>query len=150
MLRVLTNANDSEVQRQTLELSLQLVTSRTVKDYVSILKKHLRATHAAVTFREMIVETLHQCVKSFPQTASSIVSCVSFSFDSRTRSPGLGELSILAEISMVSLDLREILQRWGSRLKADVDTVQLTFVPARRTRLVRQAFTGAHRSAFLA
>ncbi|XP_028966607.1 coatomer subunit beta [Galendromus occidentalis] len=76
LLRVLTNANDSKVQRQTLELSLQLVTSRSVKDYVEILKKQLRSTQTSVECREMIVETLHRCVKNIPETASSIVTCL--------------------------------------------------------------------------
>ena len=78
-MRVLVNVNDSEVQRRTLGLSLLLVTSKTVKDYIAILKKQLRATQRAVQYREYIVETLHECVKNFPETAPSVVSCVSIS-----------------------------------------------------------------------
>jgi len=66
ILRILT-APDLEVRRKTLNLVLDLLTSRTVSEAVLFLRKEVGRTHNSVEhddtgrYRQLLVRTLHQC-----------------------------------------------------------------------------------------
>lgn len=66
ILRILA-APDLEVRRKTLNLVLELLTSRTVTEAVIYLRKEVGRTHNSVEhddtgkYRQLLVRTLHQC-----------------------------------------------------------------------------------------
>lgn len=66
ILRILS-APDLEVRKKTLNLVLELLTSRTVSEAVMFLRKEVARTHNSVEhddtgkYRQLLVRTLHQC-----------------------------------------------------------------------------------------
>ncbi|XP_073238634.1 coatomer subunit beta-like isoform X3 [Porites lutea] len=78
ILRVLSSP-DLEVRKKTLQLVLDLVTSRNIHEVVAVLKKEVTKTHNESEhediggYRQMLVRTLHTCSVKFPDVATSIV-----------------------------------------------------------------------------
>ncbi|GIY28447.1 coatomer subunit beta, partial [Caerostris extrusa] len=78
ILRVLA-ASDLEVRRKTLNLALDLVSSRNVEEMVLVLKKEVTKTHNTVEhedtgkYRQLLVRTLHSCCVKFPDVAPAII-----------------------------------------------------------------------------
>lgn len=81
ILRVLSSP-DIEVRRKTLNLCLDLVSSRTIGEMVLVLKKELSKTNNVNEvddmdkYRQLLVRTLHQMTIKFPDTAASIIPSV--------------------------------------------------------------------------
>ncbi|XP_067142294.1 coatomer subunit beta [Centruroides vittatus] len=78
ILRVLT-ASDLEVRRKTLNLALDLISSRNVEEMVLVLKKEVAKTHNVVEhddtgkYRQLLVRTLHSCCVRFPDVAPTVI-----------------------------------------------------------------------------
>eukprot|EP00052_Salpingoeca_macrocollata_P004957 m.44591 g.44591 ORF g.44591 m.44591 type:complete len:945 (-) comp14570_c0_seq1:29-2863(-) len=78
ILRVLA-APDLSVRRKTLDLALDLVSSRNAAEVVAFLKKELAKTNSAEEFektaeyRQLLVRALHSCGVKFPDIAATIV-----------------------------------------------------------------------------
>jgi len=78
ILRVLA-APDMEVRKKTLNLALDLISSRNVEEMVLVLKKEVVKTNNAVEhedtgkYRQLLVRTLHQCSVKFPDIASTVI-----------------------------------------------------------------------------
>lgn len=78
ILRVLA-ASDLEVRRKTLNLALDLVSSRNVEEMVLVLKKEVTKTHNTVEhedtgkYRQLLVRTLHASCVRFPDVAHAII-----------------------------------------------------------------------------
>lgn len=78
ILRVLSSP-DFEVRRKTLNLCLDLVTSRTIGEMVIVLKKELTKTNNANDledmdkYRQLLVRGLHHLSIKFPDIAASII-----------------------------------------------------------------------------
>lgn len=81
ILRVLASP-DIEVRRKTLNLCLELVTSRTINEMVIVLKKEVSKTNNANEaddldkYRQLLVRGLHSLSIKFPDIASSIIPIV--------------------------------------------------------------------------
>ncbi|XP_052242037.1 coatomer subunit beta-like [Dreissena polymorpha] len=77
ILRVLS-APDQEVRKKTLNLALDLVTSRSVEEMVLVLKKEVVKTNNIEhedtgKYRQLLVRTLHQLSIKFPDIATTII-----------------------------------------------------------------------------
>uniref|UniRef100_T1JB85 Coatomer subunit beta n=1 Tax=Strigamia maritima TaxID=126957 RepID=T1JB85_STRMM len=78
ILRVLS-APDLEVRRKTLNLSLDLVSSRNMEEMVLVLKKEVSKTHNTVEhedtgkYRQLLVRTLHSCCVKFPDVSTTVI-----------------------------------------------------------------------------
>lgn len=78
ILRILA-ATDLEVRKKTLNLALELVTSRTIEEMVLVLRKEVVKTNNATDhedtgrYRQLLVRTLHQLSVKFPDVASSMI-----------------------------------------------------------------------------
>lgn len=78
ILRVL-QASDLEVRRKTLDLAMDLVTSRNVGEMVLVLKKEVTKTENAGEhedtgkYRQLLVRTLHACSVKFPDIAAQVI-----------------------------------------------------------------------------
>jgi len=68
-----------EVRKKTMNLALDLVTSRNIEEMVLVLKKEVVKTNNAVEhedtgkYRQLLVRTLHQCSIKFPDVAASVI-----------------------------------------------------------------------------
>ncbi|CAF3966090.1 unnamed protein product [Rotaria sordida] len=78
ILRVLASP-DIEVRKKTLQLSYDLVTSKTINEMVLVLKKEVSKTHNeqdsedVEKYKQLLVRTLHQCTMKFPDVANTII-----------------------------------------------------------------------------
>ncbi|XP_070532098.1 coatomer subunit beta-like [Ptychodera flava] len=78
ILRVLS-APDLEVRKKTLQLALELVSSRNIEEMVLYLKKEVSKTHNTGEhedtgkYRQLLVRTLHSCSVKFPDVAATII-----------------------------------------------------------------------------
>uniref|UniRef100_A0A158Q8U3 Coatomer subunit beta n=1 Tax=Elaeophora elaphi TaxID=1147741 RepID=A0A158Q8U3_9BILA len=77
VLRVLS-ASDLEVRKKTLQLALDLVSSRNVEEMVMYLKKEVGRSSdgtadEAERYRQMLVRTLHSTTVKFPDVAANIL-----------------------------------------------------------------------------
>jgi len=78
ILRILA-APDLEVRKKTLNLALDLVSSRNIEEMVLVMKKEIVKTNNAVDhddtgkYRQLLVRTLHQCSVKFPDVAQTII-----------------------------------------------------------------------------
>ncbi|XP_055340197.1 coatomer subunit beta-like [Paramacrobiotus metropolitanus] len=78
ILRVLAST-DLEVRKKTLEIVLELVSSRNVEEMVLILKKEVQKTNNVVEqedndkYRQLLVRTLHSCSVKFPDVCPTVI-----------------------------------------------------------------------------
>ena len=77
VLRVLSSP-DLEVRRKTLNIAMELVTSRNIEEMVLILKKEISKTTGVVEqedtgkYRQLLVRTLHSTCIKFPDVACAM------------------------------------------------------------------------------
>ncbi|CAG0879752.1 unnamed protein product [Cyprideis torosa] len=78
ILRVL-GATDLEVRKKTLDLALDLVTSRSVEELILVLKKEVSKTHNVIEhensgkYRQLLVRTLHSVCMKFPDVSLQVI-----------------------------------------------------------------------------
>nr|XP_054775033.1 coatomer subunit beta-like isoform X2 [Lytechinus pictus] len=78
ILRVLS-ASDLEVRRKTLDLALDLISSRNIEEMVLVLKKEVSKTQNVGEhedtgkYRQLLVRTLHSCSVKFPDVAATVI-----------------------------------------------------------------------------
>lgn len=78
MLRVLASP-DLEVRRKTLQLALELVSSRNVEEMVMFLRKEISKTtnvseqDDTAKYRQLLVRTLHSVSIKFPDVAQNVM-----------------------------------------------------------------------------
>ncbi|XP_030873087.1 coatomer subunit beta [Leptonychotes weddellii] len=78
ILRVLSTP-DLEVRKKTLQLTLDLVSSRNVEELVIVLKKEVIKTNNVSEhedtdkYRQLLVRTLHSCSVRFPDMAANVI-----------------------------------------------------------------------------
>jgi coatomer subunit beta len=81
ILRALSSPNP-DICRKVLEVAMDVVTSRNVKDVVSTLKREVQKTtqetdnsteSKGVEYRSMLIQAIHSCAARFPAVAESVV-----------------------------------------------------------------------------
>ncbi|XP_044257783.1 coatomer subunit beta [Tribolium madens] len=77
ILRVLSSP-DLEVRKKTLNLAMDLVSSRNIEEMVLVLKKEVAKTHDVEhedtgKYRQLLVRTLHSCCIRFPDVAATVI-----------------------------------------------------------------------------
>merc|ERR1719427_702476 len=78
ILRALSSP-DIEVRRKTLDLALDLVTSRNVEDLVKFLEKEINKSSNTqghdntAQYRQLLVKTMHSCTVKFPEVVSHVI-----------------------------------------------------------------------------
>ncbi|CAH0387003.1 unnamed protein product [Bemisia tabaci] len=78
ILRVLASP-DLEVRKKTLNLAMDLVSSRNIEEMVLVLKKEVAKTHNVIEhedtgkYRQLLVRTLHTCCIKFPDVAATVI-----------------------------------------------------------------------------
>eukprot|EP01105_Mastigella_eilhardi_P020580 TRINITY_DN490_c0_g2_i1.p1 TRINITY_DN490_c0_g2~~TRINITY_DN490_c0_g2_i1.p1 ORF type:complete len:991 (-),score=335.04 TRINITY_DN490_c0_g2_i1:260-3124(-) len=77
LLRVLASPT-MEIRRKTLEIALDMISQKNIDEVILVLKKELNKTQdssfdKAAEYRQMVVQTIHQCAVRFPDVACSVV-----------------------------------------------------------------------------
>ncbi|KAF5842052.1 coatomer beta subunit appendage platform-domain-containing protein [Dunaliella salina] len=76
-LRALSSPN-MDIRKKTLDISMDLITSRNIDEVVMVLKKEVVKTQnkdfeRGGEYRQMLVQAIHNCALKFPDVASSVV-----------------------------------------------------------------------------
>ncbi|KAJ8031969.1 Coatomer subunit beta [Holothuria leucospilota] len=133
ILRVLS-APDLEVRRKTLDLALDLVTSRNVGEMVLVLKKEVSKTESVTEhedtgkYRQLLVRTLHSCSVKFPDVAAQVIPLL-MEFLSDTNELAAADVLVF---------VREAIQRF-EQLKPLVITKLLEVFPTIKTMEIHRA-----------
>lgn len=133
IMRVLT-ATDLEVRKKTLELALDLVSSRNIEEMVLVLKKEVVKTNNVEhedtgKYRQLLVRTLHQCSVKFPDIAPTVIP-VLIEF--------LSDQNELAA-SDVLLFVREAIQRFEQQLQPLIVAKLLEIFPTIKALKIHRA-----------
>ncbi|OQR75691.1 coatomer subunit beta-like [Tropilaelaps mercedesae] len=136
VVRVVPGASDVEVRRSALALAVALSTEYTAPNLIELLKQELRRLqtsphHQADTAAasEAVLEALQSCLASFPETTSSVITCLTELVSSESESVSLSAVRIL----------RETLVRFPEYASRAVSEVLLHFPLLRGASVLRQA-----------
>ncbi|KXZ45907.1 hypothetical protein GPECTOR_49g491 [Gonium pectorale] len=115
-LRALSSPSP-DIRKKTLDISLDLITSRNIDEVVSVLKKEVVKTQnkeydKAGEYRQMLVQAIHTCAVKFPEVAGSVVHVLmDFLGDANTAS-ALDVIFFVREIMETNARLRpNVLER---------------------------------------
>eukprot|EP00794_Sanderia_malayensis_P017073 gene17073-18793_t len=134
ILRVLTSP-DLEVRKKTLDLVLDLMTTRNCEDVVMLLKKEVTKTHTETdqdgsgNYRQILVRTLHSCSVKFPEVAPSVVP---------TLTEFLGDSNEQAALHVL-LFIREAIQKFESLKPVILDKLLESFHGIKSVKIHRHA-----------
>jgi len=122
VLRALASP-DIEVRKKTLNLALDLVSSRNVEELVKFLKKEITKTSSAenhdstAQYRQLLVKTMHQCTTKFPEVVSLVIpSMMNF----------LGEKDELAAVDVLKF-VREAVHKYKDHKTDLLDRLLMVF-----------------------
>ncbi|GLI63658.1 hypothetical protein VaNZ11_006695 [Volvox africanus] len=106
-----------DIRKKTLDISLELITSRNIDEVVSVLKKEVVKTQnkeydKAGEYRQMLVQAIHSCAVKFPEVAGNVVHVLmDFLGDANTAS-ALDVIFFVREIMETNVKLRpSVLER---------------------------------------
>ena len=134
ILRVLSSP-DIEVRRKTLNIAMELVTSRNIEEMVLILKKEIAKTQGVVEhedtgkYRQLLVRTLHSTCIKFPDVASSVIPVL---MEFLTDSNELAAMDVL-------IFVREAMNRFGALRPIIIEKLLETFGGIRSVKIHRAA-----------
>ncbi|URE20520.1 hypothetical protein MUK42_11785 [Musa troglodytarum] len=129
VLRALPSPN-LDIRRKTLDIALELITSRNVDEVVLTLKKEVVKTQSTELekngeYRQMLVQAIHSCAIKFPEVASTVVHLL-MDF--------LGDTNVASAVD-VALFVREIIET-NPKLRVSIITRLLdTFYQIRAARV---------------
>ncbi len=77
VLRALTSPN-MDIRKKTLDIALDLITSRNIDEVVMVLKKEVMKTQnkeldKGPEYRQLLVQAIHSCAVKFPDVAGSVI-----------------------------------------------------------------------------
>ncbi|KAG6534082.1 coatomer subunit beta-1-like [Zingiber officinale] len=130
VLRALSSPN-LDITRKTLDIALELITSRNVDEVVLLLKKEVVKTQSTELekngeYRQMLVQAIHSCAIKFPVVASTVVHLL-MDF--------LGDTNVASATDVV-LFVREIIEG-NPKLRVSIITRLLdTFYQIRAARVI--------------
>ncbi|XP_038072469.1 coatomer subunit beta-like [Patiria miniata] len=134
ILRVLSSS-DLEVRRKTLDLAMDLVSSRNVEEMVLVLKKEVSKTHNVGEhedtgkYRQLLVRTLHSCSVKFPDVAAQVIPLL-MEFLSDTNELAAADVLVF---------VREAIQRFDQLKPLIVTKLLEVFASIRTVRIHRAA-----------
>lgn len=132
ILRALSSP-DLEVREKTLNLALELVSSRNVEDLVKFLEKEIAKSGSAQghddtdKYRQLLVRAMHQCTVKFPDTAAAVIP-VLMEF--------LGDSNELAAADVL-IFVREAVQRYEQHKSLILDKLLEVFSSIKNLKIMR-------------
>ncbi|KAG2482342.1 hypothetical protein HYH03_018730 [Edaphochlamys debaryana] len=120
-----------DIRKKTLDISLELITSRNIDEVVSVLKKEVVKTQnkeydKAGEYRQMLVQAIHSCAFKFPEVAGNVVH-VLMDF--------LGDANTASALDVIFF-VREIMET-NARLRPNVlERLHTVFYQIRSSRVV--------------
>ena len=116
VLRALSSPN-MDIRRKTLDIALDLITSRNIDEVVMVLKKEIVKTQNAdiergPEYRQMLVAAIHNCAVKFPEVAANVVHLLMDFLGDNNTSSALDVVFFVREICETHPNLRaSILER---------------------------------------
>lgn len=111
ILRVLST-QDLGVRRKTLDVTLQLITSRNVEDVVKLLKKELQRASSvseedAAEYRQLLVNAIHKLAIDFSEVATNVIDLLLESIGDLTNTAAYDVVTFVKEVVEKFPDLRD-------------------------------------------
>lgn len=130
VLRALSSPN-LDIRRKTLDIALDLITSRNIDEVVMVLKKEIMKTQSSDSertpeYRQMLVAAIHSCAVKFPEVASSVVHLL-MDF--------LGDPMVSSALDVIFF-VREICETHPSLRPSILERLRDTFSTIRASRVV--------------
>jgi coatomer subunit beta len=97
-----------------LKIALKLVNNNNVKDMVSSLQKELSKTHSQefeknTEYREVLIQSIHQCAVRFPEVAPNVISALMQFLAEGASSAAVDVVAFIKEIAEKFEDLRSVI-----------------------------------------
>ncbi|KAK9833410.1 hypothetical protein WJX81_002667 [Elliptochloris bilobata] len=137
MLRALATPN-MDIRKKTLDIALDLITSRNIDEVVMVLKKEIMKTQSkelekGAEYRQMLVQAIHSCAVRFPDVAASVVHLLMDFLGDLNIAPALDVVFFVREIMETNPKLRptilaRLLDSFGSIRYSRVCTCALWIV----------------------
>jgi len=133
VLRALSSPN-LDIRRKTIDIVLELITSKNIDEVVLTLKKEVMKTQSGELensgeYRQMLIQAIHTCAIKFPEVASTVVHLL-MDF--------LGDSNVVSALDVV-LFVREIIES-NPKLRVSIITRMLdTFYQIRAARVCSSA-----------
>lgn len=133
ILRILSST-DIEVRKKTLQLAMDLVSSRNIEEMVLVLKKEVSKTHNVEhedtgKYRQLLVRTLHSCSIKFPDVANSVIPVLT---------EFLSDTNELASCDVL-IFIREAIEKFPSLRSLVVEKLLEVFPQIKSTKIHRSA-----------
>jgi coatomer subunit beta len=111
ILRALAAPN-LDIRRKTLDVVLDLVTTRNIDEVVSALKKEITksqtdAGEKSGEYRQMLVRAVHRCAVKFPETAGAVVHLLMDFLGDQNAAAAFDVAMFIREIAQTNVGLRE-------------------------------------------
>ena len=111
ILRALAAPN-LDIRRKTLDVVLDLVTTRNIDEVVSALKKEITksqtdAGEKSGEYRQMLVQAVHRCAIKFPETAGAVVHLLMDFLGDQNAAAAFDVAMFIREIAQTNVGLRE-------------------------------------------
>lgn len=107
------NSPNIDIRRKTLDLTLQLVSSRNVDGVVGVLRKELVKTETpegkSDAYRKLLVDTLHQCAVRFPEVVETVLHVLMNYLGDEQATSAIDVIHFVREIVEEYPDLRDAL-----------------------------------------
>lgn len=133
ILRILAST-DIEVRKKTLQLAMDLVSSRNIEEMVLVLKKEVSKTHNVEhedtgKYRQLLVRTLHSCSIKFPDVAHSVIPVLT---------EFLSDTNELASCDVL-IFIREAIEKFPSLRSLVIEKLLEVFPQIKSTKIHRSA-----------
>jgi coatomer subunit beta len=125
ILRALSSPN-LDIRKKTLDIALDLITSRNIEEVVAVLKKEVVKTQSrelekGAEYRQLLVQAIHACAVKFPDVAAAVIHLLmDFLGDSNTAS-ALDVIFFVREIMETNSGLHQAIL---SRLLESFDQIR--------------------------
>jgi len=133
VLRVLSSP-DIDVRKKALEISLEMVSSRTVNEVVLLLKKELAKSidqdyEKNNEYRQLIIHAIHTCAIRYPQVAADVVHILM---------DYMGEFNSAAAVDIVQF-IKEVVEKFPHLRASIIERLMSTLTDVRSGKVYRGA-----------
>ncbi|BFZ57659.1 coatomer subunit beta [Savitreella phatthalungensis] len=125
---------DLDVRRKALTIALEMISSRTVEEFVNLLKKELtksmeRDYDKTNEYRQLLIGTVHKCAMRFPQVASNVVYLL-MDF--------IAEMNTASAADIINF-VKEVVERFPQLRQSIIERLLLTLAETKAGRVYRGA-----------
>ena len=125
---------DLDVRQKALTIALEMISSRTVEEFINLLKKELTKSMEQEyernnEYRQLLIGTVHKCAMRFPQVASTVVYLL-MDF--------IAEMNIASAADIINF-VKEVVEKFPQLRQSIIERLLLTLAETKAGRVYRGA-----------